>query len=569
MNSWRKRIDLLLGACLLLTLFFLVWTNWNYNREMTESAERQNSEQVQRYTQTLSGRLESVERALLSLQSHVYEQGNFHAENGPLDGFAKNEYNTFFTNLYHSAEDAQCFYLYDTVYDTIIFSTNTATSTSEKATLKKILEAYLQEERPLGQWYLVSQEDSQGREQTCFVREADMGRFRLLTAYCPAYSDVMPVPVSYGETLALMAGQNESYYPILQNTSMEKLSAINEKAHAPRAGSRYVIGVEELPETDLVLVLLSEKPTLWRDTSRVSSMILIAVSILTLVLFGFLIFRLNKDVAKPTAELLKASQEVGAGNLDYELKADPGSAEFREVFDSFNEMTSQIQALRIEVYEKQLQHQENELKLLRAQIKPHFYLNALTTIINMTYQNRTEDIRAYSTKLAKHMRYMLSLKGHMTKLGDELKHIENYVAMQDIRFPGSIGVRIDCDEAVRDWNIPFLTVFTVVENTIKHAMSLYSKLEVTITCRETVSEDGSKACRITVDDNGSGFTPEVLEEMNQERTEIPAKEHLGLSNIRYTLLLLYHKPGLMKLSNLEEGGARVEIRIPMREEETE
>ena len=565
MNSWRKRIFLLLGICVLLMLFFLVWTNWNYNREMEKSAERQNNEQVKQYAQTLENDLERVESALVNLQSYVYEQRNFLPEGAPLDGFDKNDYNTFFSNLYHAFAAAQCFYLQDTVHHTVIFSTNTVIPYNQKRVLKDAIIAFAAEDHPQDSWYPVAQDSRSGATQTVLVRELRMGRFRLLTGFCPAFRSGSPEIGSYGEPMALLMYQNETFYPILQREGLSTLPDIRVKEEHFAAGSRYVLGGAELSGTDAKLVLISEKPTLWKDMNRVSSMILVAVSLLTITLFALLIFQLNRDVVRPTAELLKASQEVGHGNLDYALMDDPGSTEFQEVFDSFNEMTSQIQALRIEVYEKQLQHQENELKMLRAQIKPHFYLNALTTITNMTYQNRIEDIRAYSTKLAKHMRYMLSLKSHMTKLSDELKHIENYIEMQNIRFPGSIGVTIDSEPSVQAWNIPFLTVFTVVENTIKHAMSLYSKLEVGISCRETKGEDGSRECLITVEDNGNGFAAEVLEEVNREKREIPAKEHLGLSNIQYTLLLLYNRPGLMKLSNKEEGGARVEIRIPEKE----
>ena len=58
-------------------------------------------------------------------------------------------------------------------------------------------------------------------------------------------------------------------------------------------------------------------------------------------------------------------------------------------------MADQIQNLRIESYDRLLKIRENQLQMVRAQIKPHFFLNAITTVYNMTYQNRPEDTRRF------------------------------------------------------------------------------------------------------------------------------------------------------------------------------
>jgi sensor histidine kinase YesM len=184
----------------------------------------------------------------------------------------------------------------------------------------------------------------------------------------------------------------------------------------------------------------------------------------------------------------------------------------------------------------------------------------------MTYQNRLEDIRTYIQALAKHLRYMLNIQSQWISLSEELGHIENYLKMQQLRFPDSVTDTIECSDEAGKTQVPFLIVFTLVENTFKHALSLYKPMELNISC--TITDDG-KFCSIKVEDNGDGFPAEVLEEFQTQSAEnaLPSKDHLGLSNVRYTLNYIYKRSDLLRLSNKEGGGAVAQILIPLTEEE--
>ena len=69
--------------------------------------------------------------------------------------------------------------------------------------------------------------------------------------------------------------------------------------------------------------------------------------------------------------------------------------------------------------------------------------------------------------------------------------------------------------------------------------------------------------RLSVEDNGGGFPQEVLDNFNGElpEGELPPKEHLGLTNIRYTLRYSYHRQASLRLLNTETG-AKAVIWIP-------
>lgn len=273
-----------------------------------------------------------------------------------------------------------------------------------------------------------------------------------------------------------------------------------------------------------------------------------------------LILILYRMVSLPVKKMLTATDRIKAGDLTFQMQEHWGNREFNTLSGSFNAMVRSIHQARIDAYDRELQKRQDELTMLRAQIQPHFYLNAITTISNMTYQNRNEEIRQYIAALAKFMRYMLNLQCKQVLLSDELAHIGNYLKMQAIRFPNSVEVDTYLDPRAENLEIPYLLLFTVVENTFKHAMDLYRTLQLHIRC--DALEDPTFAFCISVRDNGSGFTPEVLERIRSNAAPANAKEHLGLTNVRRTLMLTYGRDNLLRLSNPPEGGALVEILIP-------
>ena len=203
-----------------------------------------------------------------------------------------------------------------------------------------------------------------------------------------------------------------------------------------------------------------------------------------------------------------------------------------------------------------------ELRQLRAQLRPHFYLNAIMTINSMTYQDRNADIREFLSCLSDHMRYMFRITTGMVRLEDELKHVENYVDMQEIKFPSSVLLMTECPPELSRMEIPHLILYTVVENALKHAMDLSERLVLLIHC-ELLETEEFVGYRVVIEDNGPGFSQETIQLYNGEAIlQDDGGRHIGLSNVKRSLQLQYKRKDLLILSNTAPKGARIEIRIP-------
>lgn len=275
---------------------------------------------------------------------------------------------------------------------------------------------------------------------------------------------------------------------------------------------------------------------------------------------------LRKVIVAPVTELADKVKNITVDDnkmFEITLKSGCETQEIDILKKALNYLLKEVIAAKLQLYEKKMREQERELRMLRAQLRPHFYLNSIMTVNSMTYQNRNEDIREYLARFSDYMRYMMKIHTDMIPLKQELTHIRNYVDMQEIKFPSSVLVVIDCPKELENVAVPHLLLYTVIENSFKYAMNLQDTLLLFITC-ETFQNDNFDGYRVTVEDNGPGFTEEKLFMYNREQIVEERKEesHIGLSNVKRSLFLQYQRSDLLKLTNVSPHGAKIDIYIP-------
>lgn len=277
-----------------------------------------------------------------------------------------------------------------------------------------------------------------------------------------------------------------------------------------------------------------------------------------------MIHTFRERITKPIQELLNATRTIQKGDYTFQIK-ESGDPEFLILKRSMNQMVRTIVNLRIDQYEKKVQLQEQELKLLRQQLKPHFYLNAITVIKGMTYQNENEKIREYIMALNAHIRYMLKNEGGISTVREEFEHLNRYLDMQKIKFPDEIVSYVYWDKSLGDQKVPHLMLYTIVENAFKYAMGYQMPLTVFVQCeaeRKNYKGIELEGMSVEYEDNGPGFPAEVVEKFAQKTYDASSGSSVGLTNLEKTLHLLYDGKAEMKLENSELHGARILIWIP-------
>jgi two-component system LytT family sensor kinase len=126
----------------------------------------------------------------------------------------------------------------------------------------------------------------------------------------------------------------------------------------------------------------------------------------------------------------------------------------------------QLDTLQLEALVKSL-----ELKTIKAHINPHFIFNALNGIRALIDENPSRARRAV-TELSNILRSSLHAeKGETVSLGDELKIVKDYLALENMRFEDRLRIEYDIDDDTLDQQVPPMMLQTLVENAIKHGIS--------------------------------------------------------------------------------------------------
>ena len=554
MRSWRKQVISLLALILVIVLAFLAWLALSFNRQYTAMLRRENESDLTLWMDMAEQRLNAVHDHVYEILPTIYTKTTTAPGSGALPVSVSVECQDLMENLLLVSTDSSCFFLTDTDSGSNLISAPNTQPFTRTLALKEYVRTLLPSN---------ARSTSDKHWTPCiiggesyFLCYLHVGKYAA-GALCRAeiFNDIGHTNLFLDDTSLFLALPDGSVSAI--HGKADASSLMSADGRQPASSRNRII--RDFPLLGCRAVLNWKPPPLISRWGIAILLLLVMAALFSLVaLLSLLILR---KVADPTRKLLRAQEEIAAGNLDYRITSRPGSSEFKALYHSFNDMADQIRSLRIASYDNLLKEEENKFRMVRAQIRPHFYLNSITVIHNMTYQNRLEDIRSYVQALARHIRYMLNIQSPMITVSAELTHIENYISMQDLRFPGSVKASYRCDEQVADTEIPFLMLFTVVENSFKHAMNLYSTMELNIVC-EPYSEENFSGMRMIVEDNGDGYTPEVLASFSGPMPEeLPTKDHLGLSNVQYTLRYVYRRDGLLRLSNLEHG-ARTEIMIP-------
>ena len=114
------------------------------------------------------------------------------------------------------------------------------------------------------------------------------------------------------------------------------------------------------------------------------------------------------------------------------------------------------------------QQKENELKLLRSQLDPHFLFNNLNTLDALIDSN-PEKAKEYINRLSLIYRYLIKTKdAEIMELIDELELAENYIFLIKTRFGNDYDFTITKNSTIIDKFIPTGAIQTLLENVVKH-----------------------------------------------------------------------------------------------------
>ena len=181
--------------------------------------------------------------------------------------------------------------------------------------------------------------------------------------------------------------------------------------------------------------------------------------------------------------------------------------------------------LREKYHKLRIEKKEAELNYLKSQTNPHFLFNTLNNIYSLA-RDKSELAPESILRLSKILRFMLYEAGGVSiAIGDELKIITDYIALEKLRYDDSLLVTLNTDIENSKQPLPPLLLIPLVENAFKHGAS-ETRNDPFVDINLNVKQ---MQLLFTVRNSVEDTTP--VQEL---------KENIGLSNLRKQLALLYN-----------------------------
>lgn len=288
------------------------------------------------------------------------------------------------------------------------------------------------------------------------------------------------------------------------------------------------------------------------------------LAVAALGIIPIIIWALQRWFVSPVRKLTEAMRRIEQGDMNYRIEEKSRALEFSRINHHFNHMMDEVSELKISVYEKQLEGQKIKMRFLSQQIQPHFILNTLNVLYSYEQQEYPL-IQKMILCLSRYFRYVVNANADFVELGAELMHIGNYFEIQQARYLKNFHATVSCDPELKDCLVPPLLIQNFAENVIKHSLSMEGMVNVTIQVRK----EGTDRIYISIADNGSGISQEVLDRIQRFRETRQYQDGLGIGiqNSIERIDMLYGGEGELNISRRVPQGTLVEIRLPIRRRE--
>lgn len=328
-------------------------------------------------------------------------------------------------------------------------------------------------------------------------------------------------------------------------------------------GEQYLLTSTYSETTGWYIISMSSADEVEAELNYITDLT-VYITVIILILIILLTLYLSSSLSKPIQKLQELTHRASENDLSVKIDIS-GDDEIAELGQSFNKMIRRINKLMEQNVREQKLLRKLEMESLDNQIKPHFIYNTLDLIIGLL-ENKDFDKATHMVEaLGKFFRLSLSHGKEMVLIRDEIKHVKNYLFIQQFRHGEEYEYIIDVEDfEIMDKHIPKLILQPIVENSIYHGLLPADKKGLIIV-------KGYRENRIIyfkIIDNGVGISAVKVEEINKilrgELETDDQQKYFGLRNVNKRLSLMYGGSSGLEVESIKEEKTIVTIKIDQR-----
>lgn len=295
--------------------------------------------------------------------------------------------------------------------------------------------------------------------------------------------------------------------------------------------------------------------------------LIIVIAFICAIVFIVISIFLSDSLTKPIIYLSTKMAKHKGHNLVTTEKYLSRTDEIGILCNEYNTMIEELNTFIKREYQNKLITLDAQMKSLEAQINSHFLYNTLESINSIAEIEEISSISTMSLSLGNMFRYSIKTKSELVTVSDELNHVNDYLAIQSIRFDNRFKLILDIPKKMYASKVLKLILQPIVENALFHGLNYCNSGSKIIIKGYTKLS----SLYLEVSDDGVGMSSEQLKKLEtslqQEArfTELGHrnKQSIGLKNIHSRIELYYGQGYGLTLKSTKNIGTTITLRLPI------
>ena len=317
--------------------------------------------------------------------------------------------------------------------------------------------------------------------------------------------------------------------------------------------------------TDISMFFVFQTNNMWSFT-KISVILFIFIAVITCLMLIYFINFLNRIVVYPLDQINAATKHLEQNDSSHFINnSDSNIIEYQNINNALANLIDQKISLDNKKREEAFEKDHARLQYYQLQTSSHFFINCLKSLFHMLENKEYKKMQNMIIAFSNHLRYIFHDNLKFVTLRSELAEVNDYynIIMLDRGTPIILNTKVD--DSLLKYSVPSLIIQTFLENTSKYNKQSDNLLifDVNITPAEL---DGIPVMQIKISDNGIGYSQEILNQLNGTENDLFAKEHVGISNLKHRIALIYKSNFQFAFYNKPNGGACALIYLPLLEQ---
>ncbi len=276
----------------------------------------------------------------------------------------------------------------------------------------------------------------------------------------------------------------------------------------------------------------------------------------TILLLNFSVIVID-SIDRPMNALVKSFGDAARVNFAV-TQSDESRDELGILNQAFNEICAEMREALNKVEKEQAEKRRAEIRMLQAQINPHFLFNTLDSLRFTSMMNNVPVVSDGLAALSHLLRSSILKDNSYTPLHSELQTVEDYLTLQRIRCCETIVLKTEISEEAAKASVMRLLLQPIVENAVIHGIK--ENIPLTIRLKAWVGEE---TLYISIIDDGKGFDQENAGEDGVPKSS--KMSGIGLHNVKDRLYLAYKDKQSFSINSVQGQGTEVQMTMPYTE----